>query len=476
VVVRLNKVFTSIEKLFERIDVQSGMRISFHHHLRNGDLVVKHVVGAMSRLGIKNIKLSATSLMPCHDFLIDFIRDGTIVSLETSGLRGSLGEFVSRGKGYLECRVIFRSHGGRARAISDGEAPVDIAFIAASSADIYGNATGVSGLNSFGSIGYGIWEAQNAKKVVIVTDNLVQGVLENISICQSQVDAILVVPSIGDSSKLKFGALVSKSDPITKVIARNVIAFLAKSGVDLDNASIQLGSGGISLETTKYLTDYLKESGKRIKFAIGGVTPELVQALEYGYIQSLLDVQSFDASVSKSLLKNSRHHEIDVNTYANPQNDSCAVNFLDIAILSALEIDVNWNVNVLTGSNGKFMGAIGGHQDVAEGSKLTIIVSPSIRERIPVVVKEVTTRVTDGKYVDVWINERGIVLKEEHNVYKKNLIDAGIPVLDMEEIYKEVEKLVGHAQRPRYKEKVVALVQDRTGCTKVKINEREVIK
>lgn len=55
---------------------------------------------------------------------------------------------------------------------------------------------------------------------------------------------------------------------------------------------------------------------------------------------------------------------------------AAAVDQLDFVILSALEIDTDFNVNVLTGSDGVIRGAIGGHPDTAEGASLSVVVAP----------------------------------------------------------------------------------------------------
>ena len=70
------------------------------------------------------------------------------------------------------------------------------------------------------------------------------------------------------------------------------------------------------------------------------------------------------------------------------------MHYLDIVILSALEVDTKFNVNVLVGGDGIIRGAIGGHPDTAADSALSIIVCPLLRGRIPCVVDEVTTLIT----------------------------------------------------------------------------------
>ncbi len=43
------------------------MTVSFHHHFREGDLVVCMVMEEIHKMGIKNVTLSASSLGKAHD-------------------------------------------------------------------------------------------------------------------------------------------------------------------------------------------------------------------------------------------------------------------------------------------------------------------------------------------------------------------------------------------------------------------------
>ncbi len=186
-----------------------------------------------------------------------------------------------------------------------------------------------------------------------------------------------------------------------------------------------------------------------------------------------MDVQSFDSAAAVSILRNRNHHEIDVNTYANPDNPSNMVNDLDIAILSALEIDLDWNVNVLTGSDGVLMGAIGGHPDVAEASKLTIVVAPLIRERIPIVVDRVRTVVTPGKDIDIFVCDWGIAVKEEREDIRRSLTEKGIRFHTMKELFEKATRLVGQVKKEETGGRPVAWVQDRRGRVLSEIYESE---
>ena len=92
------------------------MTISFHHHFRAGDHVFNLVMREIIDQGIKDLTLAPSSLHAVmNDLVIEGINKGTITKIETSGMRGSLGEVVSHGA--LKEPVVFRSHGARARAI-----------------------------------------------------------------------------------------------------------------------------------------------------------------------------------------------------------------------------------------------------------------------------------------------------------------------------------------------------------------------
>ena len=115
---RQNKVLPSLEDAIRATGLKDGMTISFHHHFRGGDHIVNQVVGKLAEMGFKNLPLAASSLAAVHAPLIEYIRQGVITHIETSGLRGELAEQVSRG--LMDCPEVFRSHGGRAAAIRSG--------------------------------------------------------------------------------------------------------------------------------------------------------------------------------------------------------------------------------------------------------------------------------------------------------------------------------------------------------------------
>lgn len=135
-----SKLVKDIHEALIKCEAHDGMTISFHHHFREGDLIVNMVMEEIHKMGIKNITLSASSLGKAHDPLVPMIEDGTITNIESSGVRGKIGEAISAGK--LKGLAIMRSHGGRVRAIVTGETHVDIAFIGTPTCDDYGNCRG----------------------------------------------------------------------------------------------------------------------------------------------------------------------------------------------------------------------------------------------------------------------------------------------------------------------------------------------
>ena len=94
-----------------------------------------------------------------------------ITKIYTSGLRGKLADAISHG--LMDNPVHIHSHGGRVKLIQSGEINIDIAFLAVSTADEQGNANGVSGKSQCGALGYAMVDAQFAKKVVLLTEDIV---------------------------------------------------------------------------------------------------------------------------------------------------------------------------------------------------------------------------------------------------------------------------------------------------------------
>lgn len=455
------KVVGSLKEAIVKAGLQDGMTISFHHHLRAGDMVLPKVMEAIDELGIKDLTICASSLTSSHECLIDYIKRGVVTSLQTSGMRGELGKQVS--KGLLDTAVVFRTHGGRARAIQKGDVTIDVAFIAASCCDDMGNMNGQQGPSAFGSMGYAMVDARYAKKVVAVTDNLVDFPAYPVSIPQTLVDIVAEIDQIGDPELMGQGATRKTKSPLELTIAEYASKVLIASGLIKNGFSYQAGTGGVSLAVVRFLRDYMKENHIIGSFGSGGITSTMVELLNEGLFTGLLDVQTFDKGAVESIRNNGNHIEMDAGTYADPLTKGCVTNNLDIMILSATEVDVNFNVNVLTASNGYVMGALGGHPDTAAGAKLAIVVCPLTRKRIPIVVDEVMTICTPGPSVDVVVTERGIAVNPNNPLLKAELVKAGLPVVDIKELRDMAYSITGKPNPPKFGENIVGVVEYRDG-------------
>ena len=455
----------NLEEAILRSGLRDGMTISFHHHFRGGDKVVNMVVDKLAEMGYKDLHLAASSLIDVHEPLIEHIRNGVITRISTSGLRGKLAQEISHG--LMKEPVVFRSHGSRGSAIASGELHIDVAFLGASSSDPMGNACGYSrspnAKSICGSIGYAIPDAQYADKVVILTDDLVPYPNRPSGIVEMDVDFVVVVESVGDSSKIASGAIRDTKNPRDILLAQQAAKVIINSGYFKPGFSIQTGSGGASLAAVKYIRQSMIDQGIKASFALGGITAHMVKMHQEGLIERLMDVQSFDKVAAESLMSDRMHKEVSSIEYASAQEPGSATHFLDIVILSALEVDVHFNVNVLVGSDGIIRGAIGGHPDTAADSSLSIIVCPLLRGRIPCIVDEVTTLITPGNTVDVVVTEYGIAVNPLRPEIADRLRKAGLNVVDINVLRQRGESIIGHADPLPFGNKVVGVVMNRDG-------------
>lgn len=458
-----DKRVKSLREAIEKSGLQDGMTISFHHHLRNGDAVIPMVLAELEAMGFKNLTFAPSSIPDAHDCVADYIKSGLIGRLYTSGVRGKLGKLLSSGEAKIP--VIIRSHGGRARAIEEGSIKIDVAFLAAPACDCLGNINGIEGPSACGSLGYAITDARNAAHVIALTDNLVEYPLSpKISIPQYLVDQVVVVDSIGDPAKIATGAARITRNPVDLRIAKDSFLLMKASGIVAPGFSFQMGVGGASLAVARYLEEYMEEKQIAGSFGLGGVGGYMASMHDRGLFRTVFDVQSFDAVVTKSMVANPSHIEIDASWYANPFNAGAVVNNLDCVILAALEVDTDFNVNVLTGNDGVLRGASGGHQDTAAGAALSIIVCPSFRGGVPSIKSKVTTITTPGETVDAIVTERGICINPRRADLLEAALKAKLNVVDIEKLKSSVEKLTGEPEQIEFDyDKLIAAVEYRDG-------------
>lgn len=456
-----SKILPSIEDAIKASGLKDGMTISFHHHFRNGDMVLVPVIAAIAKMGIKNLILAPSSLTEPHDAIAPYVQQKVITKIITSGLRKKLGDMASNGE--IEYPVLFHSHGGRARRIEEGSTKIDVAFIAAPGCDFMGNINGTDSSTPCGSLGYAHIDARYADKVIAITNEIKIKPLNRISIPHYLVDYIVKVDNIGDPKKIGSAATRITTNPMDLLLAKISADIIAASPYFKDGFSFQTGSGGAALATTKFLKEHMIKRKIAAKFATGGITSYQVELLKEGFIETLYDVQSFDLGASLSMKDNPNHVEMDSCFYANPFTSGPIVNYLDVVILSALEVDTKFNVNVVTGSNGIIREASGGHCDTAYGAKLTIVIAPSFRSRIPIIVDDVTTVITPGEDVDIVVTERGIAVNPIRTDILTWIKNIGHPVYEITDLKKNIEKITGKPKPIRFTDEIVALVEYRDG-------------
>ncbi|WP_429945761.1 citrate lyase subunit alpha [Bibersteinia trehalosi] len=457
------KVCDSLEEAIRRSGLQNGMTISFHHAFRGGDFIVNMVMAKIAEMGFKNLTLASSSLIDSHFPLIEHIKHGVVRKIYSSGLRGKLADAISCGDIQLAETVNIHSHGGRAHLVRTGEIKIDVAFLGVPCCDKFGNANGFSGESKCGSLGYAKVDAEYADKVVLLTEQFAPYPHHPASIAQDQVDFIVKVDAVGDPKKIGGGATRMTTNPRELLIARKAAEVIFASGYFKDGFSMQTGSGGAALAVTRFLEDKMRRQNITADFALGGITSSMVKLHEAGLIKKLIDVQSFDKDAAESLARNPNHIEVSANQYANFSSKGASVERLDVVILSALEIDRHFNVNVLTGSDGVIRGASGGHSDTAASAQVAIIVAPLVRGRIPTVVEEVITCVTPGENIDILVTDHGIAVNPTRVDLIENLTQAGIELFSIEQLMEKAYALTGKPKPIEFTERPVAVVRYRDG-------------
>ncbi|WP_040411110.1 citrate lyase subunit alpha [Desulfosporosinus sp. OT] len=461
VIPRDQKVLASLDQALDKLNIIDGMTISFHHHLRNGDHVLNMVLEALAKRGIKNLTVAASSIFPIHAPLVEHIKNEVVTGIVANYMSGPVPEAISRGE--LKKPALMQTHGGRPRAIESGDLHIDVAFIAAPTADTYGNINGVEGKSACGALGYAVSDAEYADKTVVITDNLVPYPACPIEISQVFIDYVVQVESIGDPRGIVSGTTKITKDPVALLIARMAAQVIQASGLIKDGMSFQTGAGGTSLAVAAELKDIMKREGVIGSFAAGGITGYLVEMLEEGLFRALFDVQCFDLEAIKSYRNNKQHQFMSASMYGNPHTKGAVVNNLDIMILGATEIDIAFNVNVTTGSDGVIMGGSGGHSDTAAGAKLSIVVTNLMKARLPIIKDKVTTITTPGESIDVVVTERGIAVNPRRVDLIEKLRKTELPLLTIEELKLKAEKITGVPKAIKTSDKIVAVVEYRDG-------------
>jgi len=450
-----NKTVSNLKEALIKADLKDGMTISTHHHFRNGDLIANQIFDIAKELGVKNLRWYPSASFPCHEHIIQYLEDGTINRIEGS-MNGALGKFCSEGK--MKGTAILRSHGGRYQAVQDGEVKIDIAVIGAACADPFGNANGLYGQSASGLLGFALADSEYADKVIVVTDNMVKFPCIPWQIQGNHVDFTVKMDKIGIPEKIISGTTKITKSPDRLLLAEMTAEFCDATGIIQDGFSFQTGAGGTSLSVSQYFADIMRERGIKARFARGGSNKYLVKMLEEGLIEYILDGQTFDLDGVRSMAENNNHVWSSPFTSYNYHSKGNFAGLLDVVILGATGVDINYNGNVATHSDGYLLHGIGGWQNCLF-SKTVILPIPLFRDRIPVIRDEVTTICGPGELIDVIVTERGIAI----NPLRKDLIekakDSGLPIKTIQELKDEAERICGKPEKVELSDEIVAVIK-----------------
>ena len=476
-----SKVRPSIRAAIERTGLKDGDTVSFHHGLRNGDKVLELVMRELVDMGFRDLAIAPTSLFPCQiPVIMEAVEKGTVTQIKGGSVRGDLGNLIARGG----MTRIFetRSHSGRAADIETGQLSIDVAFCAASSSDRFGNCTGWRGNpnSMFGYMSFMVPDSKFSRKgFVVVTDRLIPEVSSFLSIGMQQVTDVVEVDSIGDNHGLDSGETsTSGISHERKVVLSNIVAVVKALDIKGRRPCLQLGSGaGLAA------IDHLAREGIQIDMMIGGVTEDLIAAVNAGLVAQLYNGQCFDR-VAAITMRSLWHATtpMDMFHYGSPYR-SPVTGLLDVALLGAIEVDRNFDVNVSTFSTGIPSKAIGGHTEVARGADVTIVQAPLSRKGWPILREAVTTISTPGRYfVDFVMTNHGLIVndrpmnpKAARNIELKNRMEKmGVAFISMEEAVEKAKKLASEFPKPIYPEfgdKIVGVVKYLDGTALDSIRE-----
>ena len=121
-------------------------------------------------------------------------------------------------------------------------------------------------------------------------------------------------------------------------------------------------------------------------------------------------------------------------------------------------MDARFDVNVTTTAGGRIIGGSGGHADVAEGARLTIVATPLRAGAAAKLVPRVAHVTTEGRHVDLVVTEIGIAARDPDRAAR--LRAAGLPVRDIAALVREAAPHPPRVPGGR----IVARAEDRRGA------------
>jgi citrate lyase subunit alpha/citrate CoA-transferase len=260
------------------------------------------------------------------------------------------------------------------------------------------------------------------------------------------VDYLVEVEKVGDPDKIVSGTTRVTRSPTRLLIAEYVAQFIEEVG--LLGAPFQAGAGGIALAQIQFLAERMRAAGVTAPFARGGSTEHLVRMLEEGLIGAILDGQNFDRTGVASLRDDPRHVSTSPFTSYNYHSKGNFASQVEVSVLGATEVDLKFQGNVVTHSDGYMLHGIGGWQNSLFAG-CSILAFPLFRGRIPIVVEEVTTVCAPGEMIDVVVTERGIAI----NPLRQDLLDrikgTSLPVVTIEQLFETARAICGAPAAPR---------------------------
>jgi citrate lyase subunit alpha/citrate CoA-transferase len=181
--------------------------------------------------------------------------------------------------------------------------------------------------------------------------------------------------------------------------------------------------------------------------------------MEEGLTDLILDGQTFDLAAVESIASNPNHIPTSPFTSYNYHGKGNFASMVDAVVLGATEVDLNFNGNVNTHSDGVLLHGIGGWQNCLF-SGCTILAVPAMRDRIPVLVDEVTTLTGPGELIDVVVTERGVAINPRRQDLLNAVQGSSLPIRPIREIKDEVEGIIGgKPQTPKFDDDPVAVIK-----------------
>lgn len=305
-------------------------------------------------------------------------------------------------------------------------------------------------------------DAAHARATIILAHEISVEAIGKVDIPASQVDAVVPYPYPGLPDGISFGSTVPLRSPEADLIGRRTVDVIRAAGLFRDGFSFQTGAGGYPLATVPHIGRLLEEEDLVGEFVSGGITGAHVEIARQRHVKYIKDVQCFDQAAVASSTTDVFHLPMSAAEYASPIYPNPIVDNLSVMVLGASEVDANFNINVITGGNGRIIGGPGGHPDAASGAKLTIVTTRLAGGGYAKLVEEVGCIATPGDDVDVVITDVGIAVNPKKPQLVEDLENSGTRTTPIAEL---IDQAKGQASRTRKQNagEVCSLVEDRNG-------------